>query len=276
MVLSRLYWNLRLRKWHRKKIDKLHQADVVILRYPKSGVTWLRVMISRIYQQRGGVETNHLIGSSEFATAIPDAPRVLIANDNMGMSNAKAKALFARRKVIMLIRDPRDMATSLYFHFTKRATELEHLSYGIPQSVRAMTIYDFMMSPQFGLMNIIRYLNYWTAALKERETAIVRYEDLHACPKDTLRKVMDVISPGTTADEIADAVEFASFEKMRQRESLAIGAAGILAPADKGDPDSFKVRRGKVGAYAEYLTEEQRKAVDSLVAEQLDTAIGYK
>jgi hypothetical protein len=276
MVFRRLYWNHKLNKWHRKKISKLQSADVVVLRYPKSGVTWLRVMISRIYQQRTGRAVSHLIGSNEFAAALPDAPKLLIANENMGVENDAVKAMIADCKVIMLVRDPRDVAVSLFFHFSKRATKLEYLSYRIPENVSEMSLYSFMMHPEFGLANIIGYMNYWAEALKDVPSAIiVRYEDLRLAPHASLQKVMNVLSPETATGEIADAVDFSDFERMKSKEGQGGFSVSILKPANESDLDSFKVRRGKVGGYVDYLDEAECSAIDRMVAERLDPFFAY-
>ena len=275
-MLERLYWNYRLRKWHSKKLEKLKASDVVILRYPKSGVTWLRVMISFIYQHRSASPFSHLIGSKEFAEHVSDAPKLLIANANMGLSNDRIRRMLKGRKIILLLRDPRDIAVSLYFHFSKRATKLEHLSYGIPEGISALGLYEFMMNPQYGLVNIMNYLNFWTASLERDENAIViRYEDLRLAPHEGLRRVMNVLSRATTDAEIKAAVDFAAFERMREREAQRATTVAILSAADETDTESFKVRRGKVGGYVDYLTPEERMNVDSLVATHLNPSLGY-
>ncbi len=276
MLFKKLYWNHKLHKWHRKKIAKLKGSEAVLLRYPKSGVTWLRVMISHIYQQRSGNRIAHLIGSNEFAEAMPQAPRLLIANENMGVDNETVKKMISGRKVILLVRDPRDIAVSLYFHFSKRATKLEHLSYGIPENVREMSLYAFLMNAEFGLRNVIDYLNFWSRSLRGSPNALViRYEDLRRAPADGLRQVMHILSPGTTEAEIEEAVSFSDFEKMKEREAQGATDVSILAASDESDSDSYKVRRGKVGGYVDYLSPEEKDRVDQMVRERLDPALAY-
>jgi hypothetical protein len=49
-----------------------------------------------------------------------------------------------------------------------------------------------------------------------------------------------------------------------------------MKPGDASDPSSFKVRRGKVGGWHDYVTEEQAAAIDRMVREQLNPIYGYK
>ena len=47
--------------------------------------------------------------------------------------------------------------------------------------------------------------------------------------------------------------------------------SGRLTPADATDKDSFKVRRGKVGGYADYFDEAQRAVLDEVVEKRLSS-----
>jgi len=42
-----------------------------------------------------------------------------------------------------------------------------------------------------------------------------------------------------------------------------------LTARDAEDSDSFKVRRGKIGGYADYFDAEQREELDALVSQTL-------
>jgi len=70
------------------------------------------------------------------------------------------------------------------------------------------------------------------------------------------------------------ALEFSRFENMQKLEAAGAFDSKILLPGDVRDPESFKVRRGKVGGYREYLSlEDQRYAADALT--ELDARFGY-
>ena len=53
-------------------------------------------------------------------------------------------------------------------------------------------------------------------------------------------------------------------------------AAVSMKPGDASDPSSYKVRRGKVGGWTDYVSEEQAEAIDHLVAETLSPVFGYR
>jgi hypothetical protein len=64
---------------------------------------------------------------------------------------------------------------------------------------------------------------------------------------------------------------------MKQLEqTAAFGRADRrIVPGEVGNPDSFKVRRGKVGGYRDYLSDEQAAELDGLVATRLSSVFGY-
>jgi len=53
-------------------------------------------------------------------------------------------------------------------------------------------------------------------------------------------------------------------------------AGGRMKPGKKGDPNSYKVRRAKVGGYKDYFTDDESAQIDELVAKQLSPTYGYE
>jgi hypothetical protein len=265
-MLESILNRFTLARRNKKKHGKLEAADIILLRYPKSGITWLRTMISHIYCERFAIDFTHLIGSSEFERQAPACPRFFIAMDNIGMSREEMLSRFEGRKIILLLRDPRDIAVSLFFHFCKRATLKERLAFGIPEDVEGRGIYDFVMNPEWGLPRIIAFENFWRSAIQNRPQAIVvHYEQLRADTERYLGEVMALVGADATAEELKAAVSFGSFENMRRLESQMALKSGVLTPGDAADTDSYKVRKGKIGGYRDYFSPEQVQAIDELV-----------
>ena len=62
--------------------------------------------------------------------------------------------------------------------------------------------------------------------------------------------------------------------KMEQKRTFWL-SGGRMTPGDKKNPQSFKVRRAKVGGYRDYFEEEEAANVDALVKSRLDPSFGY-
>ena len=61
---------------------------------------------------------------------------------------------------------------------------------------------------------------------------------------------------------------------MQKLEAAGAFDLNILHPGDVRDPESFKVRRGKVGGYCEYLSAEDQQFAAAAITE-LDRRFGY-
>jgi hypothetical protein len=276
MSLTSLKAKYRTWSRNRKKLKKLAEADVVILRYPKSGVTWLRVMISNAYRGHLGSGASGLVGRSDFHKARPDLPNIFVSMDNFGVPRDDFERRLAGKKVLMLVRDPRDVAISHYFSYAKRASAVERVSAGVPDTVEAEGPFAFATNPHYGMIRIIDFLNHWSAVVRRHPQGLMmKYEDLRAGTEEHFATVMKLIEPGIGGDHIRAAVEAADFERMKEKEAQGSFGLDILQPGVAGDSDSFKVRRGKIGGYADYLTPEQKAVLDEMVKTRLDPALGY-
>jgi hypothetical protein len=94
----------------------------------------------------------------------------------------------------------------------------------------------------------------------------VTYEDLHRDTAGTLARVLAHMGTTTSPAALAAAVEYCRFDNLRKAEAEDRFGTDILRPARDGDPEAFKVRQGKVGNYARYLSAEDIAYIDAAVA----------
>ena len=77
------------------------------------------------------------------------------------------------------------------------------------------------------------------------------------------------------------AVDFASFNNMRQMEEshkpLKYKSSGyrIFGVTDHSNPESYHVRRGKIGGYREYFNEETQLKLEQQVASHMPPLYEY-
>ena len=272
----------------RLELAKAERTDLLIIGHPKSGNTWLRTMISRLYQVRHGIPASVIVTSDELARRHPGVPRVSATNGTYSYEGAVGDKLapgapdcpLRHKAIIMLARNPCDIAVSWYFQFTKRqsAHKQELINHAIDHPIdrRSISMWDFVRHSDIGLLFLIDYLNHWERAIQDLENGeLVRYEELRAKPAETLLRIVSRIDPSFTRDEIEEAVRFGSFDNLRKLESQGFFRHGGLKLRNPNDLDSFKVRRGKVGGYRDYFTPDQVAELESLMAERLSPTLGY-
>jgi len=272
---------VRANRWLRGRHEfrKLRQADCVIVSFPKSGRTWMRVMLTRFLQGKFGLEDMELLGLKNLHKKDPAIPRVFFCHDNYlrdYTGNLDTKADFYDKKVVLLVRDPRDVAVSSFHQRKFRPNPHKRGLRDIEvDGDAAPSLFEFV---RFRVPRIVDFLNAWQADMANvKDLMVVRYEDVRAKPHERLAEILAFLGLPGTDEAIAEAVEFASFKNLKKLESESAFGAGDrrMVPGDSKNPESFKVRRAKVGGYRDYFTDDEVAELDSLVSGHLSTYFGY-
>lgn len=266
-----------------EQYKKLRSADVVFVSFGKSGRTWLRVMVSHLFRIKHDLPENAILSFDNFHNMEPAVPKTFFTHDNYikdYTGDPASKAPFYDKPVILLVRDPRDVAVSQFFQWKFRLKENKVALNNYPSREDDVSIFDFVMSEVGGGMyEVIQYMNVWA---REKDSVerfhLVRYEDLRADSAGELRGMLNFMGITAADDEVAAAVEYSSFENMKKMESQAQFrlSGGRMMPRDKDNPDSYKVRRAKVGGYRDYFSDEEVAAIDQRLAETLDPVFNYR
>jgi hypothetical protein len=278
-------WRSRFRltnsTWIRRNFSsrarELSGGDAIILSIPKSGRTWLRAFLCAYFCRRFGLEFTLRPGRY----ALSGFPRIVFSHDLFehrtkgdGWDRIRGKYLVPRRelnraKIILLARDPRDCFVSLYLQLTRRDPSA-------PVTLKQKTVSQMLRDEKFGMRAMVNVMNNWLNAFSERENfTLVRYEALRASPAEHFRDLLAVLGESSPDGNIfQEALEFSRFENMQKLEAARAFDSNILHPGDVRDPESFKVRRGKVGGYREYLSAEDQQFAAAAITD-LDCRFGY-
>ena len=267
--------------WTRRNFSsrarELSGGDAIILSIPKSGRTWLRAFLCAYFCKRFGLEFTLRPGRY----ALPGFPRIVFSHDRFEhrtkggrWDRIRGKYLVPRRelnraKIILLARDPRDCFVSLYLQLTRRDPNA-------PGKLKQKTVSEMLRDENFGMRGIVDAMNNWLNEFSHRDNfTLVRYEALRASPAEHFRDLLAVLGESSPdANIFQEALEFSRFENMQKLEAAGAFDSNILHPGDVRDPESFKVRRGKVGGYREYLSAEDQQFAEAALTE-LDRRFGY-
>jgi len=239
------------------------EPEVLVVSYPKCGRTWLRALVGRCLCRQYGLSEAGLFKTLALSSTAGLLPTKFIHDGTGGVAGIpwdeleRDKSRFAGVKVALLVRDPRDVVVSSYFQATRR---LHAYTGSLPEFVRDAC---------FGIRAIAAGYKAWEEGRQlPREFLLLRYEGLKRDPEVGLRALLAFMGLAVPLDAaVADAIEFGAFENMQKLESSG-GLSRKLQPGDPADPESFKVRRGKVGGYVDYLTPDDISYIEDVLTEQ--------
>ena len=288
-----LHWRMRgqpeaeILKAERKlrgveQFDKLQRADIVVVSFGKSGRTWLRVMVSHLFRVMYRLPENAIMGFDNFHNLNKAVPKIFFTHDNYikdFTGDFSSKQPFFNKRVVLLARDPRDVAVSQFFQWKFRIKPSKVTINNYPPQGSDISLFDFVMGDNGGSMKAVNdYLNLWAAeAGKVSAFHLLRYEDLRSNTREELRRLLDFMQVKASDADVAAAVEYSSYENMKKMESKEQFrfAGGRMMPRDKDNPNSYKVRRAKVGGYRDYFSDEEVAAIDARLVAELDPLFRY-
>jgi hypothetical protein len=252
-LLQRLHQRIRVRRYHRE-IQRLRKdTDIFIISYPKSGRTWHRFMFGNYITRTLGIPitgalktgklTSRMTGgltrynhnAANFIDAIPPQHPIVATPE-----------LWSGRKVIFIVRDPRDIVVSCWFH-----AHFREKSY-------SGTIREFIRSPYSSIEKIlIAHNRWWTNRNLASELMVLSYEKMSKDPGGVLRDTLRFMGNWPIdATRISESVAAASFENMRTFENEDTTRHHTLKRPSP-DPRARKIREGKVGGFRNHLSDQE-------------------
>jgi len=232
------------------------RADAFLVSYPKSGRTWLRYLLSCYFAELAQLgftpdltttfrvlpnfDRDPVRGVGAFVAQGIGIPLIPVSHLSF------RPRIFLDRPVVFLVRDPRDVMVSAYFH----ATRHKHTFSG--------TIAEFLDDPKYGIAALIRFLNGWGDGLEGRPHLLVSYEHMLAEPQAVVSAILVFLGVEIRQDILARAVAAAQFDQMRDLEREQ-GIPGHTY--DRADTQSLRMRSGKSKAFADWLSAEQADAI---------------
>jgi hypothetical protein len=267
---------MRVVRWNlSSRARQLSGGDALLVSIPKSGRTWVRTFLCAYFCEKVGQpftlapeqygRVPHIIYSHDLYEQRTKADRW----DKLRGKYLIPQRERARLPVVLLARDPRDAFVSLYVQLTRRTKET-------PNELKEKSTSELLRDPAFGIESMVEIMNGWLAEWSGRpDFLLLRYESLREVPTDGFRPLLRLLGE-TPSDEqaFARALQFSDFEHMQKLESAGTFESKILRAGDAGDPESFKVRRGKIGGFADYLSPNDQEFAVGAVA-KLDARFGY-
>ncbi|MBO0911612.1 MAG: sulfotransferase domain-containing protein [Acidobacteria bacterium] len=239
--------------------------DTFLTSYPRSGNTWTRFLVGNIVHMEEAVtflNVERLVPdmykhSDSYLRHLP-RPRVL-----------KSHEVFdpRYRKIIYIVRDPRDVAVSNY-HW-----EMKQRSVGEKCPIEAFVLRWMKGSYWDRLGNWGEHVASWLSTRQGHEGfLIVRYEDLIEDTASELAKIAGLLGIEATRERLTRAVELSSRDRMRELEARQ-GKKWVQTRYTRQDKPF--VRRGSSGDWKSQLPPASVAEIERAWGDIM-TSLGYE
>jgi len=243
-----------------------------IVSFPKCGRTWLRLMLGVYLARHYGLARTDYLNVKEFWREQRAIPPIDFYHDDKPYKRTPEELSADKRRyrhanVVLLVRDPRDVALSRFYAVQHR----EH-GEGYPG-----TLGEYLREPRGSFRSIVAYTRLWLAQRDvPRRFLLIRYEDMHRDAAGELRRVLELLGVEKVRDDLLrEAVEYSRFDNMRQLEEQDAFGKRTLRAAVAGDERSYKTRKGRVGDHAREAAPEDQAWMDAILAAELPPELGY-
>jgi len=189
---------------------EVFEDDIFLVSFPKSGNTWTRFLIANLLHPETQVNfgnIDRLIPESEGLTRreLQRVPRPRIMKSHQYFDPRF-------RKVIYIVRDPRDVAVSQFHFFRKRRRIAD--DFPIEQFVTRFVAGDTSDYGSWG-DNVSSWL---VTRQNSPQFLLLRYEDLVNRTEAELARVAEFLGMRGSPEHVANAVKRSSADEMRKLE----------------------------------------------------------
>jgi uncharacterized membrane protein YkvA (DUF1232 family) len=190
---------------------KVFPDDTFIASYPRSGNTWTRFLIANLMHSEQPVTFANIESVIPDATALSSRELKRVSRPRLIKTHEYFEPRY--RKVIYLVRDPRDVALSLY-NFRRKYGSVDD-SYPIEQYV-AQRFLPGDMDVSWG-----EHVGSWLGTrMNHAGFLLVRYEDLLQDPCRELGRMVSFLGLVANAETLTQAIERSSANRLRQLEKV--------------------------------------------------------
>ena len=232
------------------------REEVHVVSFPKTGRTWLRLMIGRAIVMQLGLSDSpdETLDLTRLTVGRPELPIIRVSHDNDPHRThyrevPVAKTAFKDSSVTLLVRDPRDVLVSWYYHNRNREDAKLQIAPGAD-------INDFCLSEVGGIRSLVAFYNNWADhADLPRRLLIIRYEDLLEDAYAQLAHFFETMGiAGIGVEALREAVDFCRFNNMQRMERQGNFQSDALKKPETASLNALKVRSGVVGSYLSELS----------------------
>jgi hypothetical protein len=234
-------------------------ADAFIISYPKSGRTWLNIIVKTIRdldERFPFICFTHDIFNEHVQDAIRyyQVPEYFKRKETM----LQRLKMYGQSPIFLLTRDPRDALVSYYHQKKYREPALARMGV-IKDCVKINESIDsFVLSEIWGIKTMVNFYNEWAKTGIET----IAYEDMVKNTYKSVGRFLRHAQIKFNKNTLKKVVKLTDFDRLRQIEVKRAG--------DTVDMAALKMRRGVIGSHKDELKRETIDRLNDIITSELD------
>lgn len=223
-------------------------SDLFVVSYPKSGNTWLRLIVGKILFKN--------LNYNNLDKFIPEPyfyreSAYIQTKDNFRIFKSHDYFDHRFKKVIYVIRDPREVLVSSYFFQIKIGSIIKNYS-------KRLFVREFLrgkFNANFG--NWEQNVGSWFGS-KKSQIIFVKYEDLISNTKSEIIKIAKFLGKNLSKKKLNSIVKKTSFNNLKKNEKEVLLNWRSIK---KNNSDIFFFRSGKTNSWKNFLTKKENHMI---------------
>ncbi|KAF0311073.1 Sulfotransferase 1C3 [Amphibalanus amphitrite] len=268
MVLLRVHMLCGLQHWAQ---FRGRPSDVIVASFPKSGTTWLQEIVWRVVHRETGAQSGggrtleyrfpllDLPASARMAmTPLHEMESPRLIKTHLMYHLLPESVHTSGAKVLYVSRDPRDVCVS-YYHF-QRMVDYERYRGTFAEFRDKFVRGEVMNGP---------YREHVRGYREQADHVLcLTYEELHEDRVGAVRRVAEFLDKPLTQEEAEAIARHTEFENMKKNPGCNFKHWEQTRMVKTTDEGTF-MRKGQVGDWRNYFTEEENDAFMKWVNEPI-------
>ncbi|KAL4219456.1 hypothetical protein ACF0H5_022035 [Mactra antiquata] len=243
------------------------KGDIFVCAYPKSGNHWFSNIINHMLSTKDLDEIEFInvpLLETPIMKTLQERPSPRLFVSHLPDSRLPRLHFENGGKIILILRNPKDVVVSYWYHLSKD----RHLGCSLSWS----GFLEHFMKGNVLFGSYFDYLKKWQRLIQDQKYSsilYVYYEDLKERPLEELQKVQKFLGTDGTTHRLNQIITKCSFNNLKSN----VDSGRLRTTLVDENKQPFVYRKGEIGDWMNHFTVLQNKQFDELLDRELKDSI---